>query len=224
MCCTDVARSSVYTSKINTIEVGTGNDKRTFHAHHELLTFYSGYFRAALNGAFAEAQSGVIKLESEEPAIFEEFVVWLYTKKTRMSQTKAETNGRNHYFPCVKLWIFADRRNVPLLMNEMIDQFQKSVVWCWHLPNSVIREVYQNTTEDAALRRMIVDMYKCIAGKGLTEREYEEFPKRFLFELVESLVSDKSRERINSKQYEKLDLCPHFHVHGEGVRCKRRGG
>lgn len=108
-------------------------------------------------------------------------------------------------------------------MNEMIDSVQQSVVRCWHLPTAVIREVYQNTTEDSALRRMLVDMYKCIAGKGMTEREYGEFPKRFLFELVESLVSDKSRERISSREYKKLDLCPRFHIHEEGVRCKGNG-
>jgi hypothetical protein len=59
---------TAYTGDVATIEVGTGPAKRTFYAHCDLLSFYSGYFQAALNGGFAEAQNKVIKLETEEPA------------------------------------------------------------------------------------------------------------------------------------------------------------
>jgi hypothetical protein len=61
-------------NEIATIKVSTGKMERTFHAHRGLLSLYSGYFKAALDGRFAEAQSGVLELEIEEPDVFEEFL------------------------------------------------------------------------------------------------------------------------------------------------------
>ena len=65
--------SSAFTGEMATIEVGTGENKRTFYAHRDLLSFYSGYFKAVFNGGFAAAQSSVIKLEIEgsEPQALE---------------------------------------------------------------------------------------------------------------------------------------------------------
>lgn len=110
-----------------TIEVGDGEVKRTFYAHRGLLTFYSGYFKAALEGGFAEAQSGVIKLETEEPSVFEAFITWLYTRKACAKVINPDT-ACEHYELVVKLWIFANRRDIPLLMNEMVDSLHRAVV------------------------------------------------------------------------------------------------
>jgi hypothetical protein len=124
--------------------------------HRGFLSFYSGYFQAALGGNFAEAQSGIIKLETEEPAVFEEFVMWLYTKST------TRDNRFQHYESTTKLWIFADRRKIPLLMNEMIDSFKQSVLVGWTMnimPNKVINNIYENTPESSRLRRMLTHMY-----------------------------------------------------------------
>jgi hypothetical protein len=57
------------------------------------FSFYYGYFRAALNEGFAEAGSGMIKLDTEEPAIFEGFDKWLYTTKARTDEITKQNAG-----------------------------------------------------------------------------------------------------------------------------------
>lgn len=223
MCCTDIDFRSAYISKIVTIEVGVGTKKHTFYAHHDLLTFYSGYFRAALDGGFAEAQSGVIKLDVEEPTIFQDFVMWLYTNKARADESDdmLKKNCATHYLSCVRLWIFADRRDIPLLMNEMVDELQKTLARTWQYPDNVIKEVYENTVDDSLLRCMVVDSYKCTADENVLSCDSEYFPSQFLIALVRSLATAPRSAKMSSEEYEQVDLCPSFHVHEGGVRCTR---
>lgn len=54
-----------------TIRVGSGDQKRTFHAYKGLLPFYSGYFRAALSDAWTEGEIGSLRLEDEEADVVE---------------------------------------------------------------------------------------------------------------------------------------------------------
>lgn len=83
--------SSAYLGETATIEVGTGLNKKTFHVHRDLLSFYSGYFKAALRGGFAEATSGVVQLETEEPVVFEGFVKWFTHTKLAQSGSTVKT-------------------------------------------------------------------------------------------------------------------------------------
>ena len=82
----DRHHNSAHLGETATIEVGTGENRQTFYIHRDLLLFYSGYFKGALNGGFAEANSGIVKPNTEEPAVFAGFVKWLYTQKARKDQ------------------------------------------------------------------------------------------------------------------------------------------
>jgi hypothetical protein len=231
--------SSAYVSEIVTIEVG--EDKRAFQVHRGLLTFYSGYFKTALDGAsgssktvpdeeIAEAQNGVIGLKFEEPAVFEEFVMWLYSHKPRVESTTKE-NAQQHYRSIVKLWIFADRRDIPLLMNEMIGNLQQAVASVWVVPVQVIQKVYEGTTEDSALRQMILHLFTSICGNAfvthvtLEAGRYEEYyPKRFLLDWIKGMLRrGYDRRSLTQGEHENIDLCLAFHVHKEGVSCRMKG-
>ena len=113
---------------------------------------------------------GLLKPVAASPSLtqksllfFAGFVEWLYTHKHR-ADAITELNDHDQSTSAVKLWIFADRRKIPLLMNEMVDSLQKSVVTAWVLPSHRINEVYENTTTGSTLRRMVVDMNASIAG------------------------------------------------------------
>lgn len=220
--------SSAYIGKTATIEVGTDANKQTFYVYRDLLSFYSGCFRAALNGGFTEAESGVIKLETEEPVVFEGFVKWLYTKDFRSDEINKH-NNKEYFMSIVKLWIFADCREIPLLMNEMIDRLQEAVHTVWLLPRNTIREAYSNTTARSALRRMIVDTYKTLGGIGLGHDmtkddgyDYRCYPKQFLYDLMPLLLQVRGQRNLTKEEYNEVDMCPSFHVHEEGVSCTRK--
>ena len=194
--------------------------------YRDLLSFYSGYFKAALCGSFAEANTGVINLETEEPAVFTGFVTWLYTNKHRADKiTKA--NYSEYYMSIVKLWIFADRRDVPLLMNEMVDLLHQSMIEAWVYPYETVPEVYNNTTEESALRRMLVDMYASLVGRrSMASISYgcKFYIQDFLIDLVNCLTAtDPRKPRLSKGEYKKVEMCPAFHVHEEGVKCTKKG-
>jgi hypothetical protein len=218
--------------------------------HRGLLGFYSGYFQAALDGGFAEAKSGVIKLETEEPAVFEEFMMWLYTKTPRAESTTKD-NCLQHYESTTKLWIFADRREIPLLMNEMIDSFQQSVLVGWAtniMPNKVINNIYENTPEGSALRRMLTNMYWCMGSSAQADaiaKNPEDFPHEFLAELAhycwitrrrgqrgqnllvwphKELKEPVPRPRLSKERYKTFGMCLFYHVHENrvGVICAEK--
>lgn len=225
----DRHHSSAYIGEIATIEVGTGANKKTFYVYRDFLSFYSGYFRAALNGGFSETGSGVIQLESEEPAVFEGFVRWLYTSRAREDTITAQS-APEYFTSIVKLWLFADRREIPLLMNEMINSLHRSVVAVRVLPTNTLEEIYANTTGESALRRFVVDAYASLGSGQLAEsilEDNKEYAKIFLVDWIKSLTAtDPRRPPLSIEQYAKAEPCHFFHVHEEGVHCpfpRRRG-
>ena len=74
------------------MEVGTGDKLRTFEVPKGILCFYSGYFDAALNGPYIEAQEHVCHLPEEDPIIFEGFVYWLCWRRWAKSYKEAALN------------------------------------------------------------------------------------------------------------------------------------
>lgn len=124
-----------------------------------------------------------------------------------------------------KLWIFADRREIPLLMNEMVDFLHQKMVAAWYLPNSTLTESYDNTTEENCLRRMVVDMYATLTGSTQAASMLNKsncYPQHFLIDPVQGLIERASR-MLTKKEYRKADMCPSFHVHEEGVSCTKKG-
>ena len=73
----DEVRKPFYESVPITVIVGPESCERTFYINEDLLTCNSQYFRAALNGNFAEGQTKIVRLEEDDPSAFERFVRYL---------------------------------------------------------------------------------------------------------------------------------------------------
>ncbi|KAF7196293.1 hypothetical protein HII31_02360 [Pseudocercospora fuligena] len=117
-----------------TIIVGSGVNQETFNIHKGVVGFYSGYFEGALRGTFAEALSCKIRLAEEDATTFSLFVHWLYTRKIHVSDEAAD--HEQTFETLCDLWLFADRRQVPLLMNACIDALRDAIVKAWVVPTS----------------------------------------------------------------------------------------
>ncbi|KAK4546525.1 hypothetical protein LTR36_001742 [Oleoguttula mirabilis] len=94
------------------IRVGKGDTQEEFEAHRGVLCYYSGYFQRAFNGKFAEAQEGEVTLPTEDPAVFEVFLYWLYNKRFSPNSELLESTT------ICKLWIFGDAHNMPFLPDS----------------------------------------------------------------------------------------------------------
>jgi hypothetical protein len=151
--------------------------------------------------------------------------MWLDKQKARTDSITSGNGGQyiaQYFTSIVKLWIFADRRNTPLLMNEMVNVLHQSVVMAWTLPNNVIREVYEDTAEGSALRRMLAHAYECIGSLTQADAIAKQpltIPRDFVIDLVKRLIEPAPRKRLMKEEYQKIAMCPSFHVHEEGVTC-----
>lgn len=209
--------SSAYGDTL-TIEVGDGNAKKLFYAHKGLLSFYSGYFRALVGGSWSESKTGVAKLQTEDPDVFERFMLWLYTNKIFDDTLKMSTGV------IIRLWLFADRRNIPLLMNEMIDEMHTTIGEFWVVPTIHLHELYEHTSEDSAMRRMVIySIARTVDQAVLKEKEdVDRWPREALVEMLRLTLAEPRDLSLGKTLYKALEMCPAYHVHEEGVSCKKK--
>ncbi|KAK5133208.1 hypothetical protein LTR08_008043 [Meristemomyces frigidus] len=129
------------------VQVGQAPAAQTFTVHRGVASFYSGYFEAATKDCFKEGQSGVIELPTEETEVFER-----YTREW----DRPEDTEPSDFLAICKLWTFADRRQVPLLMDDMIDELHTEFLRMWCLPITELKFIYENTTDGSKLRKFIL--------------------------------------------------------------------
>lgn len=215
---------SEHFDEIVEIEVGSGSSKKNYSTYKGLLSFYSEYFEKAFNGRFKEAADKKIILNGKDPDIFAIFYGWLYTGELRQG---GKVGPDLTFTTLVKIWIFGDKHLCPLLQNDAMDAFLALILKQWNLPIVNIRQVYENITADAKLRKALIGII------GQTTPNLESCRKLFTDDnmpywtteaLVDFATFMSGRPTFVSKTaFAALDCCP-YHVHEEGVTCKRKIG
>jgi len=197
------------------IVVGEGTAQKTFDIHKGLLSFYSDYFRSALNGNFSEALEGKITLSTEEVKVFEAFKDWLYTArlmppgKPNWDDTTATS--------IIKLYVLADRRQVPLLANDCLDLLHKWMLAKWETIYKDLPFVYEHTFAGNGLRRFMIDgMAKPYQPDDWLDGPY--LGVESLRDLAKALALYP--KKVVQSEFGKWDMCQ-YHVHKEGERCER---
>ncbi|KAI7329280.1 hypothetical protein KC315_g6234 [Hortaea werneckii] len=221
---------------IVTLEIG--RKSKTIQVHRGVLSFYSGYFRAALDGNFAEASKGVIKLSTEKFDVVELAVTWMYVRKL-------DVDFEGKYFfdtglLLCELWTFADRRQIPLLANVAIDHLRSHHLMHWYAPSlEMIRYSYANTPANAALRRFMVFFLTVIGSSHIFKKIGGDFewPQEAIWDLLMAVSGDRDDGAYQHKHYpvtvdtkvkhqkkiiQDVNMCK-YHIHDSGVSCKITG-
>ncbi|KAK5133204.1 hypothetical protein LTR08_008039 [Meristemomyces frigidus] len=202
------------------VKVGPALD-RSFFLHKGIVTFYSGYFRAAVNGNFAEAGKGIIKLPTEDAGTFGRFVDWIYHRRLDFDALE----GGPVFLAMCHLWVLADTRNIPMLANAMITAIRDQIVKEWIMPTNVLPYVYENSGDSAMIRRFLIRM---IANTGsqvscMTAESRVRWPEEALWDLSSALwaLKDNSITKNMSKtDIATMDVCE-YHDHQDGVKCTK---
>ncbi|MCJ1399494.1 hypothetical protein MMC11_002696 [Xylographa trunciseda] len=142
---------SHYGGPIISVILGSGNQSTVFNVHRDLICAESKYFAAACSEPWLVGSH--VCLSEDDPAIFEQFLNWLYAKSYTgdAGGNLADSKIRTHFLLCV----LADKLQVTKLINQMGDWIDKQLVKNWdtnkELPWSfIVREaeaqyVYENT-------------------------------------------------------------------------------
>jgi len=145
--------------------------------HKHLICFYSPYFDAAFNGTFKEGEVGALELAKVTKSSFRSFLDWLYFGRLPeyilyhdesgddQSIGKKETgeDGGNPYYPmsAYKLYVFADRYNVPELRKDLMEVIRS--VWKaegeYYPSNEETTWLFNALPESSALCTFMVDLY-----------------------------------------------------------------
>jgi predicted MPP superfamily phosphohydrolase len=206
-----------------TVTLIVGAAKVQYTLHKGLLCFYSDFFRAALNGSFKEATERRVELSEVDIVVFEAFQVWLYTQsfpKNELAPTKAHLE----WSVLVKLWIFGDGHQIPLLQNNAMDAMLDKVTKDSEVPALWMNHAYENTTSKSHLRKALVDT---IAYRALTNDDtgvnapFADSTRLWSTQVSLDVMAEMDRGwRSKAPRYTipKREKC-YYHVHSGTEHC-----
>ncbi|KAI7171003.1 hypothetical protein KC343_g14054 [Hortaea werneckii] len=215
------------------VQLEIGDESKIIKVHKGVLSFYSGYFRAALNGNFLEASQSGIKLPTEESNVVELAVAWMYVRRLNVDfeHTKRADTG----LLLCKLWAFADRRQIPSLANVAIDYLRSHVLTLWYRPtHKMIQYAYANTSANAALRRFLVFFIAVTCNRSSFNDQVERsgWPQEAVWDLLLAVWQEtgagahpqnpNTKNTDTKKVIQDVVMCE-YHVHESGVSCKTAG-
>lgn len=161
-------------------------------------------------------------LPDEDIATWERFMVFLYREEIDLTGIPF-----SRLDVLCRLWVLADRREVPLLMNKCIDAIKDEVFAKWHRPVDLLPYIYANTAPGSALRRLVLLLVARVGDDTAmvspfhpsTSCYFNEESLRELFELVWSLNDDRLWDQGMMLSFK---TCPKYHSHGPGEkeRCR----
>ncbi len=131
---------------------------------------------------------------------FRYFVDWLYS-----GEFDSQFDERDDPMSCrelCELWVFADKRGVPLLQNAAINALHEQMYNLLELEKADIAFVYDNTSERSKLRLLFVEFYATKELRNVFISE-NDFPKTFLFDVlrrVGSYMKMITKTRVDPKQ------------------------
>ena len=187
-----------------------GEEQKKFFVHKKLICHYSGFFRGALEGNFAEAEDNVVELEDDHPDLFALFVTWLYTKHINLTINASEAQiplppavSENYSEVAVRLWVLADKLQARRFGNAVISEFHSILTG----PKSSIRYAalvytWSHTTDNANLRKLLVEWVARTVNLGKVGGHDE--PADLMVELVKRMY--ELRQKPDGISFRHLNL------------------
>ncbi|KAF2813060.1 uncharacterized protein BDZ99DRAFT_437889 [Mytilinidion resinicola] len=197
------------------VSINVGKQKKEFRVFKGLLTYYSSYFAAALNGSFKEGVTQVVELEEDKPEVFEAFKRWMYNRRLRDQDPTPSwlKSTKYHQFLC-EVFVFGDMRGIPGLKNMAIDQLHRATAESWVVPNDAIKYVYDNTPESSALRSFILCIYRSTLAsvKAFMEHGKDHLTIDFIFDLLNEVDAQGGWKGMSQLSWARMDRCQ-WHDH-----------
>ena len=119
-----------------------------------MLCDTAAFFKVALEGPFKEAAEGIITMPEESADVVRSFQSWAYTGFITINDEEINAVG---WEAPIKLYLFAQRYDIPDLQNCTIDLLAKQTPSAKVLI-SCLPLVYSNTSSTSPIRRFITDL------------------------------------------------------------------
>lgn len=200
--------------------------KKAYYIYEDLLTHCSGYFRAALTGSSKEAKEKQLHLEDVTGKTFEAFIDWLFQRnlpgQKRSSYTK-DKDGEEHgsflnSHEITKIYIFADRYDIPDLQRDTIDTMFAYFKHMKKIPTvETIKMAFESLPDTSLLRKMLIHRY-CESKSDVTPEDELLYTHEIFHDIL-------ARYRYNTSASScELELCD-YHDHAnenEKKECQKK--
>lgn len=190
--------------------------EQRFVVHKGVVCFYSGFFDRCFNGEFAEAKRGAVDIEDEEVEIFKHFVNWVYTRQLPLTPTTQGGGCSNTEFDAIsRLWVLADRREVPLLANCCLDGIREISMDHDLVPATQLNYAYENTPEKSGLRRFMIFLIAYTGSKTLFDQSNKyKWNEESLWDVLQLVWDRDKSDCLTDKELRALDMCG-WHIHAD---------
>ncbi|KAF2129933.1 hypothetical protein P153DRAFT_315365 [Dothidotthia symphoricarpi CBS 119687] len=194
------------------IDVGSGDEIRTFQVHTPLLTPRSLFFKKALSGNWKEAEDRVVKLLDDSPYIFAIYTHYLYTGKIAVTPDDRSDLIQAidaEYEDLAQLYVLAEKLQDAETKNATIKTIlevcrRHEIDGKYYYPDGdAVCIIYNGTVTGSLARKFMVDIFICKAtGDWIGQKTY---PEEFLRELSIQLLDQRAAPEIDwlsdSSQY-----------------------
>jgi len=159
-----------------TIRVGKKPKQKDFIAHESFLTSRSEFFRRAMNGKWAEADSRAVKLPDDKPETFALYLNFVYTGQLITMRKSAEELAIltedtfvdyivDEFDDIFRLYVLAEKlqdasaKNAAITAAVEVAQLKSVAKKCTVPSLSTANHVYEGTPEGSPARRFLADMW-----------------------------------------------------------------
>lgn len=202
--------------------------------HEYLLVHYSPFFKAALQGNFAEAESKTVTLNAH-PIDIEHCLFWIYHQRfpdkdlddsdvvDQWSLDYEIDKGAHRNVQMISLYLFCDKYDVPDLKAALIDElftliaFRESA-----LPTaSSTKDVFDKLPDNDPLCQFLVDVHCLFASVNVWNRsEATDFPWAFVSCVLARYTGFAQRGLLRKVDFKRCDYHGHQDQH-ERDCCRR---
>ena len=142
--------------------------EHTWNLHKLIVCERNDYFRAALDGKFAEGATGGLIWDDEEPFAVESLLMWLYTYQYPEPEDVEQYNTPSSVWEYHhEIWSIADRRQAPKLKEEARKRLCNAVREHWNVDDfiSMVPTFWRSDCPDSLITQ------KAVLATALIHRE-----------------------------------------------------
>ncbi|KAI9695340.1 MAG: hypothetical protein M1820_008692 [Bogoriella megaspora] len=196
--------------------VGSQPNRKTYCIYRCLLCHDSSYFRKALSGESKEAHERTITLDQDSVETFKAVHLWLHTRRIYQSESGDPNAVPLQFEGLFKIYFFADMKGMPALKNAAVDAVFTKYLQNLEYPARSVPLVYENTSQDCTLRRVLVDLavrnYGC---QRLIQEHRTNLVNDFLVECIMAMRALRGRLDVQPKGWiESVNRCQ-YHDHSD---------
>lgn len=179
------------------VEVGTGENSKTYTIYSNALTTRSLFFRKALSGPWKESEERLVHLPEDDFRTFELYLHYIYNNEFAcISNSPDNRYGKIERCALARLYVMCEKLQETRAKNSIVKALSASIYTVRYENRCVMPEfevvdiLYRGTIKGSPVRRMLVDIFAGgVSSKCMSTNGVDKYPGEFLQELAVCLMT-----------------------------------